>query len=177
MKPSSVTVGQRFGRLVVIEQAPRNSPNNHRMWVCRCDCGSEKTVVGSELPRGRLRSCGCLRRDLIATKSKGNEYGVRHGGARLVRDGRFAPEYRCWRGMIQRCEQPTHIGYKDYGGRGITVCKRWRESYAAFLADMGRKPSLKHSIDRYPDNDGDYEPGNCRWATAKEQSANQRARR
>jgi hypothetical protein len=79
--------------------------------------------------------------------------------------------------MIQRCEQPTHIGYKDYGGRGITVCKRWRESYAAFLADMGRKPSLKHSIDRYPDNDGDYEPGNCRWATAKEQSANQRARR
>ena len=86
-------------------------------------------------------------------------------------------EYRVWRGMITRCENPRRAQYKNYGGRGIRVCRRWRRSFAAFLADMGARPSVKHSLDRYPDNDGAYRPGNCRWATKVQQGANMRRNR
>lgn len=87
---------------------------------------------------------------------------------------RGTPEHSTWRGMIERCENPRHIGYRYYGERGIKVCERWRTSFVAFLADMGAKPTSRHTIDRYPDLNGDYEPGNCRWATYAEQRANQR---
>lgn len=87
------------------------------------------------------------------------------------------PEYCAWSNMIQRCTNPKHPSFREYGGAGIAVCRRWRESFAAFLADMGRRPSARHSIDRYPDNSGGYEPGNCRWATQSEQNFNRRPRR
>jgi hypothetical protein len=83
-------------------------------------------------------------------------------------------EHRSWRGMIERCENPKHIGFKYYGGRGIKVCARWRLSFKDFIADMGPKPTPAHTIDRWPNLDGDYEPGNCRWATPREQRLNQR---
>jgi len=87
------------------------------------------------------------------------------------------PEYTSWRSMRDRCYNPKARNYRHYGGRGITVCERWRTSFAAFLADMGRKPSIKHTLDRYPDNNGNYEPGNCRWATPLQQCQNMRTTR
>lgn len=105
-----------------------------------------------------------IRADLAARNFK-------HGHAS---GGKETPEFRSWRAMIERCENPNHIGYKYYGARGIKVCERWRSSFADFLLDMGLKPSPKHTLDRYQ-NFHNYRPGNCRWATAKEQRANQRA--
>lgn len=87
--------------------------------------------------------------------------------------GRVAPEYHAWKGMIKRCTNKKNRGWPNYGGRGITVCERWRESYLTFLADVGRRPSSKHSLDRIA-NDGNYEPGNVRWATRKQQINNRR---
>ena len=84
------------------------------------------------------------------------------------------PEYRSWDAMLQRCYNHQHRSWANYGGRGITVCERWRNSFEAFYADMGNKPTLQHTIDRYPEKSGNYEPGNCRWATRKEQQRNTR---
>lgn len=97
---------------------------------------------------------------------RGNQYGVKHGMYRT-------PTYRSWRAMLSRCENPNATGYGRYGGRGITVCDRWRADFTAFLADMGERPSIDHSIDRI-DTDGNYEPSNCRWATRSEQQQNKR---
>lgn len=87
------------------------------------------------------------------------------------------PEYGSWRAMIKRCEDPKHDSYQWYGARGISVCERWRRSYSAFISDMGPKPTPDHSVDRYPDADGNYEPGNCRWATREEQAQNKKKAR
>jgi hypothetical protein len=116
--------------------------------------------------RGRgILSCGCFQQEQA---SKAN---TTHGDSR--RNGKRTPEYQAWTGMIKRCSNPSEIGFRHYGGRGIKVCERWRHSFPNFLADMGRKPSPKHSIERN-DNDGNYEPSNCRWATQKEQIHNKR---
>lgn len=131
------------------------------MWVCQCDCGNIAFAQTSDLRAGRHRSCGCLRVDVMTRHG-----GTNHGGGRT-------PEYRSWMSMKARCLDSDHDSYKWYGGRGITICDRWLASFEAFLADMGARPSLKHSIDRI-NNDGNYEPGNCRWATANEQAQNQR---
>jgi hypothetical protein len=139
------------------------SPIKHRrvFWSCRCDCGRTLDVVAGELRAGQ-KSCGCARAAFIADAKR--EHG--ETGARTT------PEYRTWKAMRERCHSPNHAMFANYGARGITVCERWG-CFENFLADMGRKPSPTHSIDRI-NNDGNYEPGNCRWATAEEQSRNRR---
>jgi hypothetical protein len=120
-----------------------------------------KPVSTGALRDGTSQSCGCLRRELQTIRAK-------HGGTK-------SSEHNIWLGIYQRCFNENHPAYHSYGGRGITVCERWRDAngFANFLADMGRRPSPKHSIDR-KNNDGNYEPDNCRWATSKEQCNNNR---
>ena len=146
--------GKRYGRLVAIE---RDGSVELSFWKCVCDCGYIGTFHGQNLRSGYTKSCGCLHREIVATA----------GGASNT------PEYETWWHMILRCHDEKQTGYRRYGGRGISVCDSWRNSFDAFFADMGPRPSDKHSIDRI-DNDGNYEPSNCRWATKKEQSRNTR---
>lgn len=154
--------GRRFGRLLVISYAGRPRPSQHE-WLCNCDCGTEIKVDGARLRKGSTTSCGCLRNELNATRF------VTHGETN-------SPEYTSWVGMKGRCLNPANPKYERYGGRGISVCDRWRDSFEAFLEDMGHRPSPAHSIDRR-DNDGNYEPGNCRWATPVEQQRNRGGQR
>ena len=150
--------GNRYGELTVIEPVPDGS--RRMKWRCRCDCGNVVVVLGIQLRSGNNKSCGC--------RKFGRGHGEAYGKDRTA-------EYQCWQDMFQRCYNPRSTGFHNYGGRGITVCDRWR-SYEHFLADMGRRPSGKHSIDRR-DNDGNYEPGNCRWAVKVEQDNNRRTNR
>jgi len=150
--------GKRFGRLVVLSYA--GSKNRESLWLCRCDCGKEKIVKRGSLTEGHTKSCGCLFR-----KSNGDA-STRKGQQR-------SREYAAWAGMISRCENKKNASWHNYGGRGIKVCERWRKSYANFIADVGRRPSERHSLDRI-DVNGDYEPANVRWATTKQQQKNRR---
>lgn len=158
MQPLIVSPGDMFSRLTVVREA--ESRHSHRVFECRCECGATKTVFLSALRSGLSKSCGCLR-DEIAT---------RHGKHKT-------PEYRIWAGMISRCENRKLRSWKNYGGRGISICPEWRASFEAFFAHAGIRPSARHSIDRFPNNDGDYEPGNVRWATMSEQLRNNRRSR
>lgn len=138
-------------------------------WKCRCSCPkkTERMVRGNQLLSGCSKSCGCLR----VEKSTVNLSQLRHGGAK---SSGWSPEYRIHSNMLARCNTPSNSAYKWYGGRGVSVCDRWtgRSGYVNFLSDMGLRPSKGHSIDRYPDRHGNYEPGNCRWATWREQARN-----
>lgn len=133
------------------------------MWRCKCDCGGEKVTRTETLRMGATKSCGCLQRETaIITGKKTSIHGMKH-----------SPEYRVWRTMKQRCNNPNAANYHLYGGRGVNVCKRWKDSFKTFYSDLGPRPSKKYSLDR-TDPDGNYEPGNCRWATTKDQLANRR---
>lgn len=153
--------GCRFTRLIVLSQESNRS--GHTYWLCACDCGNQCSAAGDMLLNGHHKSCGCLRRELLITRS------TKHGAK--PRSG-ASPTYNSWMNMLRRCNNPNHPRYADWGGRGITVCERWRD-YRNFLTDMGEKPPGT-TLDRR-DNDGNYEPGNCRWATPAEQAAHTRS--
>lgn len=158
--------GSKIGRLTVlweVESARYPSGKPKRRYECECECGRRSVVLLSHLRSGHTQSCGCL-----ATERR-TEAQLKHGHAR----GGLSPTYISWKNMLQRCYSVRHPHYKNYGGRGITICNRWRESFETFLADMGERPKGL-TLERV-NNDGNYEPGNCIWATYTKQSNNRRS--
>lgn len=155
-------VGKKFNRLT-IESYSHTSKWRQAYFVVKCDCGRKKTVRMSSIINGKIKSCGCYAKEVCPTVS------IRHGHSR---DGQ-GTAYRSWLSMNNRCYCPSNPEFENYGGRGIYVCERWRgeAGFTNFLLDMGERPSGRYSIDRV-DNDGIYEPSNCRWATSKEQHRN-----
>jgi hypothetical protein len=158
--------GYRFERLLVQRQDGRTRDGRVK-WLCACSCGNFTSVSSNVLLRGHTRSCGCLHSE-IAARVVGKR-SITHGDAR---GGRVSREYQSWRGLLNRCENSTDPAYKNYGGRGITVCRRWHK-FENFLADMGRCPGQGYSLDRQDNNKG-YTKSNCRWATGIEQGRNRR---
>ena len=134
------------------------------MWHCRCDCGNNGIVKTQTLCKQQSRSCGCLRIELAKVRMR--KFMTKHGQSRTR-------IYKIWTQMRQRCSNPRATGYEKYGGRGIAVCKEWEESFEVFVEDMGPRPTTRHSLDR-KENNGNYEPGNVRWATSQEQLNNRR---
>lgn len=173
--PRAALAGQRFDRLTV-QALSGVHPKRGTLWQCRCECGGERVVDANRLLAGAVRSCGCLNDEvragrLSAYRSEHPTLTIKHCHGRR---GKKTATYNIWMGMRERCNNPNGHAWKYYGGAGVRVCERW-EDFKNFLADMGERPPGL-SIDRYPDPYGDYEPGNCRWATAFEQRHNRRAR-
>lgn len=159
MPPFECLIGQRFTRWLVLTFAYTRGKSGY--WLCRCTCGTEKPVLAIHLKSGKTRSCGCLRKELLIKKN------FKHG----LTDN---PLHTVWCGMRSRCYNSKNIHYKDYGGRGIIVCSEWFNNPVVFIewaVNKGYRKGL--TLDRI-NNNGNYEPGNCRWTTAKEQARNTR---
>lgn len=159
-RPKKDISGKKFGKLTAIKRVGSDK-RNISVWLCKCDCGNEKEVSMSSLRPYHNPSCGCN----ASRKTMGQRFRT-HGKTKTA-------EHNTWLKMKERCYYPNSKNYQGWGSRGIKICDRWLNSFENFFADMGKRPSSKHSIDRYPNNDGDYEPGNCRWATMSEQRRNQ----
>jgi len=155
--------GMRFGRLVVLRRCERNSIGGKARWECRCDCGANHEAASDLLKSGKISSCGCLQRELLQSRNHLTKFKHGKTGTQV---------YRVWVNMKHRCQNPDADCYANYGGRGISVCARWMDSFEAFVADMGPRPR-GGSIDRI-DVNGNYEPANCRWASSLEQGRNKR---
>jgi len=160
MSKQTELTGRKFGSWTVVRLAGTNQ-HHQKMWTCKCDCGVVRDVVGYTLVTGGSSNCG-----------KSGEHPYKHGDCI---DGKVTPEYATWNKMIQRCENKKSSAYRNYGGRGITVCERWHD-FQNFIDDVGRKPSKEHSLDRMNNAKG-YERSNCRWATREEQMRNTRRNR
>ena len=154
--------GKRFGRLTVKGRNPKNTRFKHPRWDCICDCGNVAVIQGEKLRNGETKSCGCLQREIAIMAN------TIHGNACR---GKLSTEYSSWNALKNRCLNMNAEKWPNYGGRGIKICDRWIDSFENFLYDMGKRPEGCSSIDR-KDNDGGYEPGNCRWATYKQQAGN-----
>lgn len=157
--------GRRFGRLIVISASYMKS--NKRFYTVKCDCGNIKEARADSLLSNHTTSCGCYHKEASSIRLT----------KRLTKHGLWGiPEYHSWNSMIDRCQNPNNPQYKDYGGRGIIITDRWRgeHGFENFIEDMGFRPFPKHSIDRYPDNNGNYFKENCRWATEEQQKRNTR---
>lgn len=155
--------GQKFGRLTAIRQAGSNKQGN-ALWLCKCECNDEKEIIirGINLRNNHTQSCGCLQKEVVRERSTKHGHNTKDGPSQT---------YGTWVGIIQRCTNLNYSEYKYYGGRGITVCKRWLK-FVNFLEDMGEVPK-GHQVDRI-DNDGNYCKSNCRWVTPKQNSRNKR---
>lgn len=155
----TVKSGDVFGRLTVVRQCD----DKYHKWSCLCQCGNVVNVRKEHLVNGRTRSCKCLLRETTASMA------TTHGNTKYFT---MTPEYKCWKGIIQRCTNPNRNSFARYGGRGITIFQEWRHNFSAFLAYVGQRPTSSHSLDRFPNTDGNYEPGNVRWATRDQQMRN-----
>lgn len=150
--------GDKVGNLTYIKE--HSYTNKVRRCYFKCFCGKVKFLRLADVKREKIISCGCIRAEAIRT----------HGNA----GAKVSPEYSSYDSMKQRCLNPNHPQYKYWGGRGITICQRWLDGFENFLSDMGKRPSMRHTLDRFPNKNGNYEPGNCRWATDLEQARNTR---
>lgn len=159
MSRSIDLVGKQFGRLTVLHEAGRDKHSN-ALWQCECSCGVIKTYIASKLRSGTTRSCGCLHNEELRQR-------------KITHNMTNTAEYEAWRGMIKRCTNPNCKSFKDYGARGIKICEEWLSSFVAFYNSVGPKPTPAHEIDRI-NNNGNYEPGNCKWSISKEQCNNMR---
>ena len=161
-------VGEIYGRLTVIGESSKRSNNRQKIWICRCVCGNEMEVTGGRLRSGNTKSCGCLHKEVV--RSLFRKHGESNGS------GNISPEYESWCHMIGRCYNPKNKDFHHYGGRGISICSKWRDSFPSFLSDIGRRPAPGYSLDRIDVNLG-YSPVNCRWVKQKQQCRNKRTNR
>ena len=158
--------GQKFGRLMVIERIGTSKSGGNALWLCQCFCGQLVTIQAPDLKSGHTQSCGCLQKEVIARRSTIHGHNLNR---------KVSSTYGSWRSMKTRCFNPNDPAYNSYGGRGITVCERWKKSFKNFLEDMGES-SIDLQIDRI-DNNGNYNKSNCRWTTSKTNNRNRRNNR